>query len=85
MATPTINNLTLPGNRILVLLDEDSQTTGVVSHRSSQGGGLFIGAYNPIVESAHVLFVKEMATEVKVDGVEYMAMHINAIVGVIPE
>ncbi len=84
MATPVINNLILPSNRILVLLDEDSETTGVISHKSLQGGGLFIGSYNPIIESAHVLFCKEMATKVEVDEVEYMAMHIDAIVGVIP-
>ncbi|GAG59776.1 unnamed protein product, partial [marine sediment metagenome] len=33
----------------------------------------------------HILFAKEMATEVNVDGVEYMAMHEHAVVGLIPD
>ena len=43
-----------------------------------------MGSSNPEITSDHVLFCKEMATEVEVDGVEYMAMHVNAVVGVIP-
>ncbi|GAF78485.1 unnamed protein product, partial [marine sediment metagenome] len=37
------------------------------------------GAYN------RVLYVKEMATEVDIDGVEYLAMNEDAIVGLIPD
>jgi len=86
MATPIINNLALPEYRILVLLDEDSQTTGTITHRSIMGGGYF-KVYSTIgisEEYDHVLFAKEMATEVEVDGIEYMAMHEDAIVGLIP-
>jgi len=84
MATPVHNDLTLPSNRILVLLDEESESTGTIFRRSSQGGGHFIGSYNPVVASDHVLFVPEMSTCVEIDGEEYQAMHVDAIVGVIP-
>jgi len=84
MATPIINNLVLPGSRILVLLDVGSETTGVISRVSSQGGGRFMGSYSPGAESTHVLFAKEMGSPVEIDDVEYVAMHDNAVVGVIP-
>ena len=84
MATPVVNNLVLPGNRILVLLDGGSETTGIIFQVSSRGGGQFVGSFNPEAESTHILFVKEMATPVEIDDIEYMAMHVNAVVGVIP-
>jgi len=84
MATPVINNLVLPGSRILVLLDVGSKTTGVIFRRSEQGGGFFKGATLPEIESAHILFIKEGATPVEIDSIEYMAMHVNAVVGIIP-
>lgn len=81
MATPVHNDLVLPSSRVLVLLDEQSESTGVIFRKSPKGGGHFtIG--NEI--SDHVLFVPEMSTVVEVDSQEYQAMHINAIVGVIP-
>ena len=89
MATPIINNLVLPHSIILVLPDEDSETTGTIFRRSPMGGGKFIVGFGGVggseAEYNHVLFAKEMATEVKVDDVEYMAMHCNAIVGLIPD
>ena len=85
MATPIINDLALPGNRILVLLDTGSESTGVIFQRSARGGGFFKGGSDPEIESAHVLFCKEMAVPVEIDGVEYLAMHANAIVGLIPK
>lgn len=88
MAIPVINNLVLPNNTIIVLLDEDSQTTGTVVERSPMGGGRFRaitgGVGGSDLEYDHVLFAKEMATEVEVDGVEYLAMHQSAVVGLIP-
>ena len=84
MATPIINDLALPSSRILVLLDEGSITTGVIFRRSAQGGGFFKGSSDPEIESNHVLFNKEMATPVEIDGIEYWAMHVNAVVGIIP-
>lgn len=89
MATPTIDNLLLPINVILVLPDEgDKPTTGVIFRRSLRGGGRFQGENgtypNPIIESDHILFVREITTEVIVDEVEYLAMHENAVVGIIP-
>ena len=84
MATPIINNLVLPGNRVLVLLDVGSETTGTISQVSSRGGGQFVGSFNPEAGSAHILFAKEMGSPVEIDDVEYVAMHVNAVVGVIP-
>jgi co-chaperonin GroES (HSP10) len=88
MATPIIDNLLLPNIRILVLPDEgETPSTGTIYRRSEMGGGHFVGSVpgrNPIVESDHILFVREMATEVEIDGIEYMVMHEHAVVGVIP-
>lgn len=81
MATPAHDDLVLPGSRILVLLDDASESTGIIFRRSPKGGGHFtIG--NDV--SDHVLFAPEMSTVVEVDGQEYQAMHANAVVGVIP-
>ena len=89
MASPIINNLVLPDGRVLVLLDEDSQTTGMIAKRSPSGGGKFRVAFGGVGgsdrEYDHVLFLKEMATEVIIDDVEYMAMHQNAVVGLISD
>lgn len=81
MATPIHNDLELPGSRILVLLDDGSETIGTIFRRSPKGGGHFTIGNEA---STHVLFVKEMATPVEIDEIEYWAMHINAVVGVIP-
>ena len=86
----TINNLVLPDGRILVLPDEgDKATTGTIARRSLMGGGRFlVGSGSTIgkeTEYNHVLFVREMATEVIIDDVEYMAMHQNAVVGLISD
>ena len=89
MATPIIDNLLLPNNRILVLPDEgDNPSTGIICRRSEMGGGHFVVSVpgrNPVVEGEHVLFVREMATDVEVDEVQYMVMHDKAVVGVIPD
>ena len=84
MATPIIDDLALPNNRILVLLDGDSENTGTIFRKSAQGGGTFKGSADPEIISDHILFVKEMATRVEIDEVEYWAMQENAVVGVIP-
>ena len=85
----TINDLVLPNNVILVLPDEgDKPTTGTIFRRSTMGGGYFKVAFGGVGGSNrnydNVLFVREMATEVEIDEVEYMAMHTNAVVGLIP-
>lgn len=82
MATPVINNLVLPVGRVLVIPDDpdpEEATTGIVFACSAQGSSAF-GAVG-----SHILFVKEMTTEVVVNGEEYLAMHEEAIVGLIPE
>ena len=86
MATPIINNLVLPSNRILVLPDgaAGSSSTGTIFRRSAQGGGFFKGSSDPEIESDHILFCKEMSVPVEIDDVEYLAMHVNAVVGIIP-
>ncbi len=90
MTAPVINNLLLPVKTILVLPDEGTlPTTGMIFRRSSEGGGHFSAIANgnsgPVKEFTHVLFVRDMTTEVNVDGVEYLSMHISAVVGLIPE
>lgn len=89
MAAPVIDNLLLPIECMLVLPDTGSETTGTIFRRSSMGGGCFNSV---LIESrqfptphAHVLFAKEMTSEVNVNGVEYLAMHEYAIVGLIPD
>ena len=91
MATPVIDNLILPVNRCLVLADEDSKTTGVIFRKSAQGffrleqgQALIDEQQSPAVPYDHVLFIKEGAVEVEINGVEYLCMHQSNIVGVIP-
>ena len=92
MATPIIDNLLLPRGSLLVLPDvDDKPTTGVIERVSEAEPGrakFFASAggtsAHPTDVGTHVLFLREMATEVEVDGVEYMAMHVNAVVGLIP-
>lgn len=82
MAAPVANNLALPVGRVLVIpdnLNPEEATTGVVFACSTQGGSAFSAVGN------HILFVKEMTTEVVVNDKEYLAMHEEAIVGLIPE
>ena len=89
MATPVIDNLLLPVRCILVLPDDGSETTGTIFKTSGMGGGVFISPLIQMQEAPiphrHILFVKEMSTEVEVDGVEYLAMHETAVVGLIPD
>lgn len=89
MATPVIDNLLLPIECILVLPDVGSETTGMIVRKSSMGGGVFnsvlIQSQQIPSQHTHILFVKEMATEVQVDGIEYLAMHEHVVVGLIPD
>ena len=85
----TIDNLVLPHGRILVSPDEESDTSGTIVLRSPMGGGRFIVSYGGVggteTEYSHVLFVKEGCTEVEIDGVDYLAMHQDNVVGLIPD
>jgi len=81
MTTPIHDNLILPDSRVLVLVDALSETTGTIFRKSFWGGGQFA---TRVGVSDHVLFVKEAASPVEIDGQEYLAMHTEAIVGVIP-
>ena len=89
MTAPIINDLLLPKNIVLVLPDEGEQsTTGTITNRSEQGGGHFESS--AVTSGApmsydHVLFVREMATEVNINDVEYFAMSECAVVGLIPD
>ena len=87
MAIPIINDLILPRNIILVLPDEgqDPERVGVVVQRSIMGGGYFKGSADPVLESSHVIFAREMAAPVIIDGVKHYTMHENAVVGLIPD
>lgn len=88
MVAPVIDDMLLPVCRLLVLLDEESETTGTIVRVSAMGGGRFdstyIQAQTQPAQHARILFVKEMATEVTIDGVEYRAMTEGAVVGLIP-
>ncbi len=88
MAAPVIENLLLPAAIILVLPDGVGATTGTIFRRSPLGHGHFYGhngTSNPLAEQSHILFAKDMAAEVIIDGIEYLAMHINAVVGLIKD
>ena len=82
----TINDLVLPNGAILVLPDDGSATSGTIVRTSPMGGGHFIVSFGGIggieTEYTNVLFVKEMATEVTIDGVEYLAMHQSALLAI---
>lgn len=93
MAAPIIDNLILNAGRCLVLANSDS--TGTIFKVSSQGFRRLVEGQpmpddpllppDPAVPYSKVLFVKANTTEVIVDEVEYLAMHQNNIVGVIPD
>ena len=72
-----------------MLPDEgEKPTTGRIFQHSTMGGARFHdqnGGTGVPAENTHVLFVREMTTEVEVDEVEYLAMHEHAIVGLIPD
>jgi len=88
MASPIIDNLVLPDGRILVLPDEESETTGNIILRSPMGGGRFIvssgGVGGVEAEYSHALFTKEGCTEVTINDVNYLVMHQDNVVGLIP-
>jgi len=89
MAAPVIDNLLLPVRCILVLPDAPDGSTGTICRRSSMGGGIFnsilIQSQEAPFPHTHILYVKEMSTEVEVDEIEYLAMHETAVVGLIPD
>jgi len=89
MAVAEINNLVLPTNTILVLpdVDDDTTPTGTIFKRSEMGCKRLAGRTGEydVIEGNHILFVKEMAVKVKVNGVKYYAMNSRAVVGLIPE
>ena len=79
----------------MVLLDEGSTNTGTVFQSDLAGYRGFThpiavpedpdSPYLPVESYDHVVFVKEMATEVEIDDVSYQAMHRNAVIGVITD
>lgn len=85
----------LLSDRLLVLPDENSNTTGVISAHDTDGWrGLTIAPEipenpeNPIMPPeyyTHVVFVREGAVEVEIDGITYLAMHRNNIVGTLSD
>jgi len=85
MATPVVNDVALPNDRILVLPDEGNQpSTGVIFRRPVSGGNFWMDNGNLETRYNRVLFVREMAAEVLIDDTEYLAMHTDAVVGLIP-
>jgi len=88
MAAPIINNLMLFKTAVLILPDKGNNvTTGTVARTAVTGSAnLFTTAAleHPSDVGTHVLFVRNMSTEVEIDEVEYLAMPIGAIVGITP-
>ncbi len=85
MASPIINDLVLPRGTILVRPDSPDASIGIITHRSIEGGGHFKGSANPLIESNHILYVKEMVAEVVINDIDYLSMYEGAVVGIIPE
>ena len=86
MATPVIDNIVLPNDRILVLPDEgDQPSTGTIYQRPVSGGRFWVGSGGLGSQYNHILFVREMAAQVEINGTEYLAMHTSAVVGLIPD
>lgn len=88
-------SIELMKGRLLVLLDDGEDDRGVI-FQSNLGGysGLVVprelpedpeDPIPPIEQYNHIIFVKEMATEIEVDGVAYQAIHRDAIVAVITD
>lgn len=82
----------LLSGRILVLADDDSDTTGVIVQQDLDGFRGLTKTPGPVGEDepslpaeyhVHIVFVKEMAVEVEINGVAHLAMHRNAIVGTV--
>ena len=82
-------------DRVRVLVDEGSDATGIIVENKLQGyGGLTNhiaseppeNPEDPPIEIPptvhnHIVFIKEMAAEVEIDGTSYLVMTVNAIVG----
>ncbi len=75
-----VNNttLTLIKKCILVLPDEgDKLSTGIVTQKTDDS--------NFVAVNDHVLFVRKMAAEVELNGIKYLAMHEDAVAGLITD
>ena len=82
---------TLLSYRVLVLVDDGSENTGVIVEHKFRGyRGLLErpaplenddDLIGPDIFHSHIVFVKEMASEVEIDGIAYLAMHQRAIMG----
>lgn len=82
-------------NRLLVLLDAGEDDRGMIVQsdlRSHRDFTVPANSYDPEnppdplpadTDYNHVVFVKEMATEIEIDGVSYRGMHKNAVVAII--
>ena len=80
--------------RLLILPDTGKDDRGVI-YKSNLGGWRCLeispeptepGEFSPQIENYnHIIFIKEMATEIEIDGVTYLAMHRNAIVGILTD
>lgn len=83
----------LVSGRVLVLLDQGKDDRGVIFQSNLDGYiGLAIpreppvdpdDPMSPLEFYDHVIFVKNMSETVTIGGVDYQAMHRNAIIAVI--
>jgi len=84
-------------NQLLVLVDEGETNIGRIvqnNFRTQREFKVPADWYDPEnppdplpepTENTHVVFVREMADEVEIDGITYMGMHKNAVIGLIPD
>lgn len=85
----------LLSGRLLILPDDGSDTTGIIAAHDIDGWrGLTIAPEIPENPEdlpvppefyTHVVFVREGAVEVEIDGVSYLAMHRNNIIGTLSD
>lgn len=84
--------LNLLAYRVRVLVDENSNTTGMIVENNLRNYCGLLDRHpsgdpeipdDPPTQHNHIAFIKELTTEVEIDGETYLVMGINAIVGYI--
>lgn len=85
----------LISDALLVLVDEGEDDRGIIYAHNLTSGILSLPRTTPppleptpISEAefhSHIVFAKDMATEVEINNVSYQAMNINAVVGYITD
>lgn len=75
-------NFVMPAETVMVLADEDTECTGTIARcKISPNNGILFRPVTP----KRVIFIRDMAQQVKVNDVDYFLMHADAIVGILPD